>query len=413
LARWLSELGDWFNYMVLLTIIDDYKYISIMVAIRNIVPFVISPIVGNFVETHNNITIIVVVQTILLLLNGLLYFAFAYPDYWYASYGYVFVQSICICIKSSSYQYIVPLIIQSEMIEKGNKIQALSQASVYVVGVGAGGVILSLAGDVSNLIIDSTVYISSILTIVYFRRLYIIYKADQTVIAEGAGEQTNQTNQTYKTEQGALIGSYTNTAPVVSFKTGVLYLVRHPRIAIIMTVNAMLYYTYGIAEIINLKIGFEKYGILILSLVLGLSTTGTIILYFDRADRYILNYVVLLLSMLFYGITEYMLLVPVWFFGLWLFTYVHYAFQIMMATMIQKDDPNYKGRLFTYYYGFTSVMYALGSFTGSFLSWYWIMIGVSVFVIGLLVVRYAYIDKAYCIGDGNGDREIRAAVFDV
>jgi len=402
LARWLSELGDWFNYMVLLTIIDDYKYISIMVAIRNIVPFVISPIVGNFVETHNNITIIVVVQTILLLLNGLLYFAFAYPDYWYASYGYVFVQSICICIKSSSYQYIVPLIIQSEMIEKGNKIQALSQASVYVVGVGAGGVILSLAGDVSNLIIDSTVYISSILTVMYFRRLYTI-QTDSAVLAI-----------TEKAEQVEQVEQNTDIEPV-SFKTGILYLVSHQQIAIIMTINAMLYYTFGIAEIINLKIGFEKYGILILSLVLGLSTTGTIILYFDRADRYLLNYVFLLVAMLGYGVTEVILFVPVWFFGLWLFTYVHYAFQIMMATMIQKDDPNYKGRLFTYYYGFTSVMYALGSFTGSFVTWYWIMIGVSVFVIGLLVVRYAFIDGAYCIGDGyeDVDGESRITVFDV
>ena len=67
-----------------------------------------------------------------------------------------------------------------------------------------------------------------------------------------------------------------------------------------------------------------------------------------------------------------------------------------MWTLIQKDsDPKYKGRLAAYYYGSTSVMYSLGSFTGSFtyMSIYWVMIALSLVAIGVLIIFYGRIIK--------------------
>ncbi len=371
IARWFSELGDWFNYMVQLTIIEDYKYISIMIAIRNIVPFIISPFVGNYVESHDQIIIIIISQIILLITSAFIYVAYLKPEYWYLTYVYVFLQAICVCIKSCCYQYIIPNVCSMSNVEKANKIQALSQASVYIVGMGLGGIILSVFGDISNLIIDNIVYFISTLIMIYFK-FWIRYNN---------------------------IDIYQEKCPSyseISFRNGLLYMYHNSKFPIMIMVNAITYYVYGIAEIINFKLGFEEYGVLILSIVLGLSTTGTIILYFWGSHKYGFNYVILILAISFYAIIEKKHIIPIWFFGLWMFTYVHYAFQIMMTTMIHKEaDPNYKGRLFTYYYGSTLILYAMGSFTGSyFYPWYWILIIISIVLIGILLIKYRYNEKS-------------------
>lgn len=399
LGRFFSEVGDFLNYMTLLTVIGDYEYISVMVAIRNIVPFILSPIIGNYIESGNNVKTILIVQTILFFANFIIYIGYIYESYWYIVYLYVFIQSICLSTKSSSYQYIVPKIIDPNLIEKANKIQALSQASVYIVGILCGGTILSLYGDIANLITDSASYLASVSIMFYFNYLYQNFNSNENVNPnENEKENSNEKveNDINDDLNNLVEPKDANRSEEITFKTGILYLFKNRKTAIIMAINAITYYIYGIVEIINFKIGFESYGILVLSAVLGLSTTGVIILYFCRADRYLLNYLILLMAITSYGFIEKIIIIPVWFLGLWSFTYVHYAFQIMMWTLIQKDsDPKYKGRLAAYYYGSTSVMYSLGSFTGSFtyMSIYWVMIALSLVAIGVLIIFYGRIIK--------------------
>lgn len=341
-----------------------------MIAIRNVVPFVITPVIGNYIESHDRVKIIVISQLILLVASVLIYVAYYQSEYWYLIYVYVLIQAICVCIKSSSYQYLIPNVVKSEDIEKANKIQALCQASVYVVGMGVGGIILSLFGDVSNLIIDNVVYFISIIIIIWFKYL------------------VNKQNITLDLDNNTVMKHHD-----VTFRSGIMYMRQNTKFPLMIAVNAFTYYIYGIAEIINFKLGFEKYGVLILSIVLGLSTTGTVILYFGGSTRYMLNYLVLIIAISLYAVIEKYRIVPIWFFGLWMFTYVHYAFQIMMTTMIHKDaDPKYKGRLFAYYYGATLILYAMGSFTGSYLPLYsyWMLMILSIIIIGILLIKFRY-----------------------
>lgn len=373
LARWFSEIGDWLNYMVQLTIIKDYEYISIMIAIINITPFVISPLVGNYVESHNNINTILISQTALILASVFLYTAYLIPEYWYLIYIYVFIQAICVCFKITSYQNIIPTIVETEQIEKANKIQVLSQASVYVISIGGGGIMLNYLNGISNLITDNTVYVVSIILI-----LYLKYLIQHTITTNDELQHNEQSKR-----------------EPISFKNGLVYLKKNPEFIVIILINSLIYYIYGCIEIINYKLGFDSYDVLTLSIVIGLSTTGTIILYFYKSNRYILNYIILLISILFYGIIEIKQLIPLWFIGFWLFNYIHYAYYIMMTIMVQKDaDSYYKGRLYTYYYGTSAVSYALGSFSGSlFYPWYWIPIVVSIIIIGIMIVKFYYIQK--------------------
>ena len=347
-----------------------------MVAIMNITPFIISPLVGNYVESHNNITNIIVSQIILILISSFIYTAHFIAEYWYLVYIYVFVQAICVCVKISSYQYIIPSIVSKEQIEKANKIQALSQASVYIVSVGLGGVMLNFLGPLSNLVTDNIVYVISIIIIFYFR-----YLVKNTLENNAKSNEFNE-NELVEKE-------------TITFKNGMIYLKNNPTFLIIIMINSIIYYVYGVIEIVNYTTGFDSYDILILSIVLGLSNTGTIILYFFKADKYILNYAILIISILSYAIIELVQFVPLWLFGLWMFNYIHYAYYIMMTTIIQKDvDPHYKGRLYTYYYGSSSVLYALGSFTGSFLHlWYWLPIGISIIIIGIMIKKFDDIQK--------------------
>jgi len=378
-ARFFSELADWFNYMVQLTIIDDYQYISLMIAIRNIVPFIISPSIGNYVEKNKMIPIIIGSQTLILISNVFIYIAYFYTENWYVVYVYVLIQSVCNCLKTSSYQYIVPDIIPSTMLEQSNKIQAMSQSLVYIFGMGIGGIVYSLSGGITNIIVDNVVSLISVIIMLYFSHLMKYDMLTTHTVVQLDNLETVSKQIEPKTD--------------VTFWNGMLYLRENVSYLIILMVNAITYYIYGIAEIINYKLGFDHYGILMLSLVLGLSTTGTIILYFYRPNNYICNYLILIISIMLYGVVENYHFISIWFIALWLFTYTHYAFQIMMTTMIQKDaDPNYKGRLFTYYYGLTNVMYALGSFTGSFLHpWYWIPIIIMLVFAGCLLIWFRYI----------------------
>jgi hypothetical protein len=160
----------------------------------------------------------------------------------------------------------------------------------------------------------------------------------------------------------------------------------------LIAINSCIYFIFGIVEILNFELGFEKYdSILLLALVLGFSTTGTILLYFfENEDLLFINVVFLFLSLALYKLVQVFDVVALWFVALWLFSFMHYSFWIMGLTTIQKEShPHYKGRLFTYYYSITSANYCFGSLTAAFgQDAYWIIVLICLPCVILLTFKY-------------------------
>ena len=229
-------------------------------------------------------------------------------------------------------------------------------------------------GGIVNLSINGFTIFISIIFITSFKKLYKQNKEIELTDLENSNE----------------------LKPNVTFKDGINYLLSNKKFVILISVNALIYYIYGIIEIINYKLGFEDYDILLLSLVLGFSTTGTIILYFykNASHKYFINYFILLISCVIYFIVEHKHIIPIWFLGLWLFSYTHYAYWIMINTILQTEtNEQYRGRIFTYNSSIVYASYAIGSLSGSYLyPYYWIIIMVMNVIIGVLIKCYNIIE---------------------
>ncbi len=369
LSRWTSEFGDWFSYLVQIVIIDDYKNISIMIAIQSIIPFIFTGLIGNFVEKNDKIRIICGTEILLVLSNILLYMAYYYDKLWYLVYVYVFIKSICASIKTSAYQSIIPLIVEKEKIEEATTIHSIVQSIVYVLAIVIGGTILNFYGGIINLSIDTASFVVSIIAIFWFNHHFSNFNKFEIY---------NELDEESQTE--------------ISFKNGLNYVISNSKFMIILIINAIVYFIFGIIEIINFQLGLDEYGILMFCLVLGFSTCSVISLYFLKTDHYIRNYVILIISLIMYVIIERHRIVSLWFVGLTLFSYTHYAYWIMIGTIIQRDaNKNYIARVNAYNNGLTSLGYAAGSFVGSYTEpWYvtWIIIGVTVIIMGICLIKY-------------------------
>lgn len=418
-SKWISDTGDWLSYLVKVMIISDLRFVSLMIALQSITPFVLAPFTGNLVERCKRKHILMLFCLMILVLNNSwVYVAYMYPEHWYLIYLNIIIQSIFGPIKNSSFQTLIPQIIKMNshnlltdesdvesdspdnikkiheiLIVRSNTVQTIMQSIVYIFGTAIGGIIIKYWGGMVNLILDSTSFILAFLLMICFVHMY-----DKRMRRDESGqipmdhETDDLTDPVIPQEQ-------------ITFKNGLGYCWKVQQIGQIILINALLYYVYGIIDIVNFKLGFEQYDdILVLSLILGLSSTGPIILYFDRSDRYIVNLIIGIVSMGMYGIVTVLTIsenpvsisltaIP-WFIGLWLFNYIHSAYWIMMNSLLQKEEHSaFRGRLFSYSSGLIAVCYALGSYTGSYLgTYYWICISVSWIFISLLLIRFNRIE---------------------
>lgn len=422
-SRWTSEIGDWFNYLVLVVILQKYQYISYMIIARNLLPLFFSPLIGNIVEKSDKIKLIMITEIIVLSCIGLLFFAYVYrAQFWYMVYINVIINAICWNIKNSCYLALLPSIVSTEMIEEANKIHNIAISLIYVLAISVGGVIIVYAGGLVNLIINTICYIIAIALLFNFRKMYYKLNNDEEQGGGGGGgvkletlapnedikeklenlttmENLNSINEAVQNINNNINNNDNdNVVPIITFSQGVDYLYNHKKFMVLIAVNALIYYIYGIFEIINYKLGFEDYNLLELSLVMGLSTTGTVLLFFYKqgTTNVVQNYFFFIISCIIYALLEFFQPannVGLWFFALWLFSYIHYAFWIMINSLLQREvNENFRGRIFTYNATISYAFYALGSLTGSYLLplHYWIIIGIFSALCGVCLFLYKY-----------------------
>jgi hypothetical protein len=256
-------------------------------------------------------------------------------------------------------------------------------AVIYFMSTMVSGPIIQYLSGLVNLLMDTFLYLLSICTLVYFH-----CDARQYHPNENLKETFQEEYQKPYLEP---------VVEPVTFYNGIKYMSSHPQIWCQIMINSLLYYIYGIFEITNYRVGFDDYDVLILSIIIGLGSTGPMIHYFDRCDRYALNTIFGIISTILYWfvyneqwINNNVLVIVLWFIGLWLFNYINSAFWIMKNSLIQKEEhTKYTSRLSSYSAGLILTTRALGSFTGSYIeSYQWYCVVVCWCVIAGLMYRY-------------------------
>jgi hypothetical protein len=415
LSKWLSDFGDGLSYLVKIVIIKDLRYISLFIAVQSIMNLLFSPMIGNFVEKSEKKHLIILFSQICLVLNSsLAYVAYEYHDFWFLVYANIMIFSIFGSIKNSSYQGLIPEVLKQKLeqnnsdknnsdletlIIRSNTVQIIMIAVIYFMSTMVSGPIIQYLSGFVNLLMDTFLYILSICTLVYFH-CDIIKQTYLTNNLKGTFQEEYQKSaidhnlvdlQLLTDDQRILL------VEPITFYNGIKYMSSHPQIWCQVMINSLLYYIYGIFEITNYRVGFDDYDVLILSIIIGLGSTGPMIHYFDRCDRYVLNTIFGIISTVLYWfvyneqwINNNVLVIVLWFIGLWLFNYINSAFWIMKNSLIQKEEhAKYTSRLSSYSAGFILTTRALGSFTGSYIeSYQWYCVVVCWCVIVGLMYRY-------------------------
>jgi hypothetical protein len=253
----------------------------------------------------------------------------------------------------------MPEIVERDLLMKACNLETILQAMMYCIAISLGGIVYTYFGGLTVLVITSINFIMAIVLLIYFKSI-----------------------------------NNNKFVPIVhlnkvTFSDGLQYLKNNTKFTIMIFARGLINFIYGITEIINFKLGFDHFNILILSLVLSFSVTVTIVLYFYKTDQYQYYYLMMIISLICYYFAEKYIILWVWFIATWMFSYVNYAFYILINSKLQQDvDEHYRGRVFSYSYGIKTLLYAAGSFSGSYAyPWYWLIVGICVVMIGGLIVR--------------------------
>lgn len=161
-AQVVSLLGDWFNTIVLSTLVSQYSNnsglaISIFLMARFLPPLIVGPFAGVLVDRFNRQKILVysnVFRTGIVLL-----FLFASnPDMLWLIYVLTIAQFTFSALFEPAQSAITPSLIKREDYVIANTLSSITWSSMLAVGAIAGGLVAALFGSVTALLIDAMTF---------------------------------------------------------------------------------------------------------------------------------------------------------------------------------------------------------------------------------------------------------------
>lgn len=161
----ISQMGDWFNVIVLLALVSEYTEgsglaISLFLLARIVPPLVLTPYAGVLADKLNRKTIMIVADTLRAIIVLMFLLSTGAETLWLI-YILTIAQFSLTAIFLPARSAILPNIVAKEDIITANTIASITWSAMLAIGAMAGGIVAGLLGITVALIIDALTYILS------------------------------------------------------------------------------------------------------------------------------------------------------------------------------------------------------------------------------------------------------------
>lgn len=193
LAGGVSQMGDWFNVIVLLALVSDYSNgsglaVSLFLLARIIPPLLVTPYAGVLADRLNRKTILIVTDILRAIIVLLFLFTTGAETLWLI-YVLTVAQFALSAVFEPAKSAILPNIVGRDDIITANTIGSITWSAMLAMGALTGGIVAGALGVTVALVIDSLTYLlSAVLT-------SRIQSYEQTTVIKTATEQTHEPNQ--------------------------------------------------------------------------------------------------------------------------------------------------------------------------------------------------------------------------
>lgn len=193
LAGAVSQMGDWFNVIVLLALVSDYSNgsglaVSLFLLARIIPPLLVTPYAGVLADRLNRKTILIVTDILRAIIVLLFLFTTGAETLWLI-YVLTVAQFALSAVFEPAKSAILPNIVGRDDIITANTIGSITWSAMLAMGALTGGLVAGALGVTAALVIDSLTYLlSAVLT-------SRIQSYEQTTVIKTTTERTHEPNQ--------------------------------------------------------------------------------------------------------------------------------------------------------------------------------------------------------------------------
>lgn len=166
----VSQIGDWFNVIVLLALVSDYTdgsglAVSLFLLARIVPPLLITPYAGVLADKLNRKTILIVTDVLRAMIVLMFLLSTGAETLWLI-YVLTVAQFSLTAIFEPAKSAILPNLVEHEDIITANTIGSITWSAMLAIGALLGGIVAGTLGITVALIIDALTYVVSALLIV-------------------------------------------------------------------------------------------------------------------------------------------------------------------------------------------------------------------------------------------------------
>jgi MFS family permease len=170
LSEAVSQLGDWFNVIVLLALVSEYTdgsglAVSLFLLARIVPPLLITPYAGVLADKLNRKTIMIVTDILRAIIVLMFLLSTGAGTLWLI-YVLTVAQFSLTAIFLPSKSAILPNLVKREDIITANTIGSITWSAMLAIGAMAGGIVAGVLGITVALVIDALTYLVSAVLIV-------------------------------------------------------------------------------------------------------------------------------------------------------------------------------------------------------------------------------------------------------
>lgn len=174
LAQVISLMGDWFNTVVLSTLVADYSdgsglAISLFLLARFVPPLFVSPFAGVIADRFNRKTLIVLTNFLRALIVPLFLLANS-PDLLWLVYLVTIAQFSLSALFETAQSAIIPALVKPEDLVDANTLLSITWSSMLAIGAVLGGIFAYFFGVSASLVADAITFVLAgllTMTVVY------------------------------------------------------------------------------------------------------------------------------------------------------------------------------------------------------------------------------------------------------
>ncbi len=163
LAQVISLMGDWFNTVVLSTLVAQYSNgsglaISLFLMARFVPPLFVGPFTGVIVDRFNRKTVLILTNFLRALVVPLFLLANS-PDMLWVIYGVTIIQFCLSALFEPAQSAIIPSLVKEEDLVDANTLLSITWSSMLAIGAVLGGVFAYFFGVQASLLADAATFL--------------------------------------------------------------------------------------------------------------------------------------------------------------------------------------------------------------------------------------------------------------